>query len=177
MRSISTRSGQELLSRSWLEYKLYLSSLHWLSCRATAEVDEKCFKQFRHAVHAGTGRNDATGRCLSVLSARGDLPTKYSCWYYTPFANLASRRRVKCHYSQKEEGHRIIESLRKRLTALERFISETEYAADSPEILPISRLGREIAYEVPYPVSKRWYFPMLLHFSMVYIARNWWVLY
>jgi hypothetical protein len=77
------------------------------------------------------------------------------------------RSQVRCQYSQEVEERGMVESLWQKLKALERFnrVTEDPTTASPQQILPIPRLQREIHYEVKYPVSKRWYFPMLLHFS------------
>lgn len=62
----------------------------------------------------------------------------------------------------------MVESLEQKLMSLERSIRDAENAfidQQEQQLFPVSRLERGIQYEVSYPVSKRWYFPMLLHFS------------
>jgi hypothetical protein len=64
----------------------------------------------------------------------------------------------------------MVESLEQKLMFLEQSLRATQKPViksqqqEQQQLLPNSRIDRGVQYEMPYPVSKRWYFPMLLHF-------------
>ncbi|KAE8549597.1 hypothetical protein EYB25_008119 [Talaromyces marneffei] len=103
---------------------------------------------------------------------------KKRCDRALPGCSDCQRRQVQCQYSQKVEERGMVESLEQKLMSLERSIRDAENAfidQQEQQLFPVSRLERGIQYEVSYPVSKRWYFPMLLHFrfhSMVPATKN-----
>lgn len=65
----------------------------------------------------------------------------------------------------------MVESLEQKLMSLEQSLRATQNFLINPQqqeqqqLLLDPRIDRGVQYEMPYPVSKRWYFPMLLHFS------------
>ncbi|KAH8697963.1 hypothetical protein BGW36DRAFT_379750 [Talaromyces proteolyticus] len=100
---------------------------------------------------------------------------KKRCDKVLPECSECRRRQAQCQYSQKAEEHGMVESLWQKLNSLECLVRESKDVSEPRLMLPFSRLGREIQYDITYPVSKRWYFPMLLHFrfhSMVPSIKN-----
>lgn len=129
------------------------------------EIETPCLRPPRLVIPVEIGRNDATGHCLNVLTVGGSS----SAPVYQKLHWLISlnRRQVQCLYSQKVDERGMVESLEQKLMSLEQSIraTRTAFIDQQQQLLPDPQLDRGIQYQVSYPVSKRWYFPMLLHFS------------
>lgn len=134
-------------------------------------IGRKCSRPLKLANHVETGRNDATGRCRNVRTVGGI--SRAQVYQKLDWLRSLIRRQVQCQYSQKSEERGMVESLEQKLKSLERSVRliENAFADQQCQLLP-DQFDRGIQYQVSYPVSKRWYFPMLLNFSQFSFAKS-----